>query len=119
MINLTPYFSLQYKENGREKDGLDCWGFVRFFIKQELNIYLPLFSNVNNLETLDIAIQKFNKVEKPKLYDLVVLKGLDNNITHIGIYLDNSIIHMTKNGVTVTKINRIQHLITGFYSIYS
>lgn len=117
MINLTPYFSLQYKENGREEDGFDCWGFVRFFYKKELDITLPLFSNVNNLKDLSKVKEQFNEVNQPKLYDLVLLKGINNNLTHIGVYLNYSIIHMTKKGVTITQINRINHLIIGYYSI--
>jgi cell wall-associated NlpC family hydrolase len=117
-MDLNKYFSLEYKENGRNNPGLDCWGFVRYFIKEELNITLPLFSNVHNIEELNSTIKNFKEVYTPQKYNLVLLKSINQNLTHIGIYLDDSIIHMTKNGVTITKINRIKHLIIGYYSIY-
>lgn len=99
-MKYSNYIGLQYKNNGRTESGIDCWGLVRLFYKQELNIDLPSYgteyfgpedSGLSNLiQDNKIA---WTKIEIPAP-GCVVLFNILGEPVHVGIYLgDNKFLH--------------------------
>lgn len=43
MTALSAYVGLPYRAQGRDRDGVDCWGLLRLFYRDELGIDLPGF----------------------------------------------------------------------------
>lgn len=102
---------MPFKEKGRSKDGLDCWGLVKEVYKNELNILLNdySYSTVNDRAIEDYELlEKSNwiKVDKPKLYDVILFKS---SPLHVGIYLTyNKMLHTTEaNGTVIESFNTI------------
>lgn len=91
------YIGIPYQENGRDENGIDCWGLVLLFYKQEFNIELPnldseyISSYDSHVPQLVNNYKKDNwtKTNTPKLGDICLFNILGEP-THVGIYLENS-----------------------------
>jgi hypothetical protein len=90
------YIGIPYKENGRTDDGLDCWGLVRLFYKQEFNIDLPSYEDeyVGSYDpkvpqTINYYKDSWSKTMSPKLGDICLFNILGEP-THVGIYFENN-----------------------------
>lgn len=104
------YVGLPYQHLGSDpKTGIDCGNLLALLYKEELGINLPfrtsdfcnivednwylktteqLFENGVKLVREDYA---WNKVQIPKVYDLILMSIGDTNITnHCAVYVDNS-----------------------------
>ena len=92
---VASYIGLPYKILGRDKAGLDCWGLVRLFYKQELGKSLPIlnddYSNAENRsETSQVVTRNLcNWVQKtaPKNYDVILMK-MAGEPCHVGVVVD-------------------------------
>lgn len=82
------YVGIPYKYSGRDKEGLDCWGLVRLVYKEQFNIDLPSFTDVDTLEkqaeTIAKAQEGWNKVDIEKAGDVVVF-NIMGQPTHVGM----------------------------------
>lgn len=95
-MNYTKYIGLPYKDNGRDETGLDCWGLVRLFYKNELNIDLPSYDNLY-IGGSDPAIANainthkdgWDEVDVGSTND-VCLFNIFGEPVHVGIYLGNN-----------------------------
>lgn len=119
------YIGINYKEKGRDKDGLDCWGLVRLIYKEQYQIDLPSFTE--NYESdekqkmeqlLAFGKEGWEKVDTPTIGDVVLLRILGLNV-HVGVIVSpNQFIHVRE--ATNTTIERFdtgiwKHRIEGFY----
>lgn len=51
-MSIDKYVGIPWKMGGRNKEeGLDCWGLVREFYKNELGVFLPAYESYSKLET--------------------------------------------------------------------
>lgn len=121
------YVGLPWREMGRDVSGVDCWGLVYLFYKNELGIELPTYSDVghgvDHMDTLAIKIhQRMNnwlELKKPQPGDCVLI-NIFGRPTHIGIVVDkSSMLHVSQNADSVIEkftspkwSNRIE----GFYT---
>ena len=93
---VNKYIGLPYKDNGRDEQGIDCWGLARLYYKQELKIDLPSFSENYNGETSEnikelVSQQKehWTETKEPIPGDLVLF-NIYGEPTHIGVYIGDS-----------------------------
>ena len=45
-MNFEKYINLPYKHKGRDFSGIDCWGLVYLVYKEEKNILIPNFTEL-------------------------------------------------------------------------
>lgn len=91
VINTEKYIGIPYKANGRDYDGIDCWGLVRLVYKEELGIDLPSLDGEYQIDD-DARIQdlfaQYKEGWKPsegiEAGDVVLFRVLGSE-THVGI----------------------------------
>jgi len=95
-MNYDKYIGLRYKDNGRDIDGIDCWGLVRLYYKEELNIDLPSYVDeyngsydTNVTRAISLYKDSWNKTTTPAPGD-VVLFNIYGEPAHVGIYVGNN-----------------------------
>ncbi len=110
---------IPYKHNGRNKNGLDCWGLVYLFFK-ELGIELPKNDGEyvhqkwykmdpdryeRGLESLGKEVGHYRHLQ---LLDIPYFRLYRNVITHSGVMIgDNQFIHVLINKeVSITNLKR-------------
>ncbi len=122
------YLGIQYKEFGRDRSGLDCYGLLLLFYSEQLNIKIPDFHYENKDKAFTFSSLKqtywslFERIESPNKYDLAAFTQLGGKLTnHIGIMIDdNSFLHVPKDQmVIVSKLSHKQYqkAFKGFFKI--
>ena len=124
-----------FKYNGRDKAGLDCYGFICYVYKQELEVDLPDLLSVNAVDlpkvvrAMDLERNKpiWLNVSQPIAFDVCVMKrmiestagGRFNLPVHVGMFIDEfTIAHFEEtHGLLIEKLSApcIKHRITGIY----
>lgn len=122
------YIGLKFKNRGRTKDGVDCWGLVRLIYKEQYNIELPSYddeynSSYNINETRDAIIEhakEWTQISKEAAStgDVIVLR-LSGYPTHVGIVIEKGkMLHIIEgtDAVIENYDNRLwEHRIVGFF----
>jgi hypothetical protein len=95
-MNYNKYIGLPYKDNGRDIDGIDCWGLVRLYYKEELGIDLPSYVDEYNgpydtsvTRAISLYKDSWNKTTTPAPGD-VVLFNIYGEPAHVGVYVGNN-----------------------------
>ena len=86
------YVGIPYKDNGRDLDGMDCWGLARHVYNKEFNINLPSFSEDytgSDRERIAELIAQYKEgwaetTSEPQSGDIVLFRMLGLQ-SHIGI----------------------------------
>lgn len=120
------YIGLPYKEKGRDRSGIDCWGLARLVYKEQFDIELPNLDDSYDLSEQDalvdlMAIHKedWKATNVPNIGDVVVFKILGQP-THVGIVCGaGTFLHAREGSDSV--IERLdsgawKHRIEGFYT---
>ncbi|HXT31383.1 MAG TPA: NlpC/P60 family protein [Vicinamibacterales bacterium] len=82
------YVGLSWRERGRDRDGVDCWGLVRLALLEQRGIELPMYVEgyaVGGREKFVAAeLHDWVEVAAPdvRAFDLVELRG---NPRHVGL----------------------------------
>lgn len=119
MIVNTEKYNIPYKSKGRDFDGVDCWGLIFLFYREELNIYLPSWSaeyeNAKHVDYFEPSIRtdlfaKWREVSVAVPGDVGLIKlGHD---FHVGLCIDpygTKIMHMmNKSGIMIDRINSFE-----------
>lgn len=92
-MSYNKYIGLPYASNGRDESGIDCWGLVRLFYKQEYNIDLPSYTedysgayDTRILDMMDQYKNNWSQVETPEPGSVIVFNILGEPF-HVGIYI--------------------------------
>lgn len=129
MTDWKYYKKLQFKDKGRDHTGVDCWGLVQMIYKKELGIALPgydeCYDETSEREKLAAIIgdekQKWREIlppERPKLYDVVLLR-MHGFASHVGVICGGrNMIHCTEGvGITIEPYDSLRWAkkVLGFY----
>lgn len=124
-MNYNKYIGLPYASNGRDESGIDCWGLVRLFYKQEYNIELPSYTEEYSgaydsriLDMMDLYKNNWAQVQQPEVGSVIVFNILGEPF-HVGVYVgEDKFIH-ARDGMdsVVESINspRWTKRIEGYY----
>lgn len=108
------YFTIPFKIGGRDWSGCDCWGFARLVLLEEKGVELPLFQGVCSTEEFENYKSIFRRMDNPDDYCLVHMRPI-GSFAHVGIYYQGYVLHIIQRGVVMQQVNRIPHLIKGYY----
>lgn len=126
-MNFSNYIGLPWRELGRDRRGVDCWGLVRLFYQEELQINLPIYEGIGHglNEHPDLAqeihanMTKWRETDKPKTGDCVLI-NVGGQPVHIGIVAPKrKMLHVAKgaNAVIESLTNpKWAKRIEGFYT---
>ena len=125
-MNYNKYIGLPYAANGRDEQGIDCWGLVRLFYKQEYNIDLPSYTEEYSgayderiLSIMDEYKPNWSQIDTPQVGSVIVFNILGEPF-HVGVYIgEDKFIH-ARDGMdsVVESVNspRWAKRIEGYYS---
>lgn len=77
------YIDLPYKIDGRDRDGVDCWGLVHLVYRERLGIILPGKDGYHEAsggdwakvaEAMNDEASRWSAVEKPEPYDVILMR---------------------------------------------
>ena len=92
-MKYNKYIGLPYAANGRDESGIDCWGLVRLFYKQEFNIDLPSYTGeydgAYDTRILQMVAEYKNNWEQPSEPEVgsVIVFNILGEPFHVGVYI--------------------------------
>lgn len=125
---MDEYVGIPFLENGTNRNGLDCYRLVVLIYREKLGIELQDFVGVFVGDTLasmrKVARlmrsekQKWQKVEKPQRYDVVLFRS-GAMAYHVGIVVDHKRMLHISDGIdsTIDEYTGIEwrNRVEGFY----
>jgi cell wall-associated NlpC family hydrolase len=120
------YLGIPWKDGGRGRDGVDCWGFVRLVLWEEFGHAVPAYSGeyLTTEDRDDIArVVKdaqptWEEVMAPEPGDLVLFRIIDRPC-HVGVMVDTGHFLHAMEGVGPSlerlKNPRWRPRVVGFY----
>lgn len=89
------YIGIPYENRGRTRDGVDCWGLVQLWYREQLDVdvpdYLWAYTAANDKESVSDAIEEnkanWKKVDEPAYGDVLVFRIMGYPM-HVGIKLN-------------------------------
>jgi len=98
------YIGLPFLHDGRDKNGLDCWGLIQLVYRERLGIELPTYGGIykdgspETLREIGIVMERergrWVSVSQPKDYDIVLLKMAGKLPTHVGVVSGKFFLHI-------------------------
>lgn len=95
---MNKYIGIPYANRGRNREGVDCWGLVQLFYREQFDILIPnylwAYTSAEDYDSVAHAINEnklvgWDRVEgEPKYGDVLVFNILGQPI-HVGIMLKN------------------------------
>jgi cell wall-associated NlpC family hydrolase len=126
MFDVSSYIGIPYKDHGRERDGLDCWGLLRLIYKEQLGITLPSYSEeystAEDRDEVSRIIKRESapwvEVSEPRPGDAILVR-LMGEPWHVGVMTArNEMIHITRGtAACLDRLNgaRWNRRIAGFF----
>ena len=110
---ISKYLGIPFKHRGRTLGGLDCYGLI-ILVHRELGIelfdmegYEQNWSRTGADHFIENYHLQWEPVDKPRLFDVVLLKDCKGVINHAGIVLSKGrFMHsLTNVGVVINRLN--------------
>lgn len=95
MLWTDDYIDLPYKIDGRDREGVDCWGLVCLVYREQLGIDLPDHANEQRAAQGDWKViaasmeedaRRWKQVDRPQEFDVVLMRRGPLSC-HVGLYL--------------------------------
>ena len=122
------YIGLPFLHNGRDRNGLDCWGLIQLVYQEKLGIELPTYGGIykdsspQTMREIGIAMdrerERWRAVSQPKDYDVVLLKIAGKLPTHVGVVSGKFFLHiMSGTESIIERMDNLMwaHRISGVY----
>jgi len=103
----SEYIGLEFKSNGRDRYGLDCWGLVRLVLMEQFRIKCPSlnqsYQDTKDMESIPLVVDDTKEMFIPiKLGDEmagdVIILRVRGIPMHVGIVLGgNKMLHIEEN----------------------
>ena len=128
-IDISKYLGIPYEHHGSDNSGLDCYGMLRLFYKEEFDIEIPNYEYDENWCSVGLDwIRKYYKnnwilIDSPERYSVVGFKMPGYKVEHhLGIILHDldMFLHSPFNqAVCVNKLSQPvwKRSISSFYKI--
>lgn len=114
-MNLEQYVGLPFKDHGRDRKGLDCWGLVLLVYKEQFGILLPDLGD-SYIDTsaksradiqkmvCNVALEEWamDVTEFPRKQGDVLVFKRGNIETHVGLWVREHIMLHVEYGVSTT-----------------
>ena len=115
MVDVSDLIGIPYKEHGRDKSGMDCYGLVMEVAKR-FGVNLPDFDYETHTDEFfnTNAIDCIKSGKPKKIHTLVegaliLFANSRGQMIHIGIYLgDGYIVHCNYQGVHLQKLTTLK-----------
>lgn len=120
MIDLAKYVGLPYKPGGRDRDGIDCYGLVWLFYRDELGIALPRYEGSPDLAEMEEVSRIIHGIEDNSGYwiqvpreEAVLGDVVDVSLMggfHVGIFIPKTkMLHaMQKTATAIEDFSRVK-----------
>jgi len=115
-VSIAQYIGLNYLPKGRTAEGVDCWGLVQLFYRNELHLDVPSYDDQYLNPTDRGSVSKtiidnmghWAKVQEQEYGDVLLFEILGLPL-HTGIYIgDGDFLHAFKN--TNSCIERLKSI---------
>ena len=120
IIDIDDLVGVKYKEDGRDKNGYDCYG-LAMEVSKRFGNELPELSDLTmpKEKSRDEVLSKIDEEEKKEANeegDLILINDGNGIFSHIGVYLgDDRFIHCNIFGVHINKIREYKDKIGRVY----
>jgi cell wall-associated NlpC family hydrolase len=123
-FNISKYLAIPYKDRGNSFDGVDCYGLLKLFYKEEFGIELIDYKNEIKMcdeERYHALISdnignEFEEVNNADIGDMVMLFNSNGIATHVGIVISNNkILHATDGSICTANLNAIKRKGNGVF----
>lgn len=94
---MDKYIGIPFKPNGRDHNGVDCWGLVCLIYQDKLGVRLPSYDDIYTANSISVlrrvartmASERYTwvRVERPMPYDIVLLRS-GEYLWHVGLIID-------------------------------
>ena len=129
-LNYKDYLGIPFKHLGRDRNGVDCYGLLKLYFKEQLNIdivdwwYEPDWSKkgcnyfISNYSKMAVKING-----NPKIHDVVLFfTDITSKVAnHVGIFVErpDTVIQAFKTGVNVSYLSSpvLRRRIEGIYRL--
>lgn len=122
------YIGLPFREDGRDREGLDCWGLVRLVYSERLGVDLPAYSGEftdSSRATLrkvaalmEERSRLWREVPEPREYDVVLLRA-GQLYCHVGLFVPRHDLLHIEAGIDSARepltSPRRRHSVVGYF----